>query len=339
MNQRVGVQAKEYLDSLAAPPAVDEGELLIVTGDGKGVPLVKADLALVPIFDPDERRGNLRMATLGCIYSVDRFVRTSDEILAALSREKHDRADQRSRPQPIAKQLVARFARERDLGDGVESISRQVEAFAWVGGRVRDRWKPDQPLIVLLDGAPSQWETVRGCLDAEASMRAVEILDLIHVSQYIWRAAKVFHPHREHQETIARERLDRILHGEVTGVITGLRSLATRRRQKGSALGEITTVCGYLENNRHRMKYDEYLAAGYPIATGVIEGACRHLVKDRMERSGMRWTVQGAQPMLNIRAVHQSPDRPHFYRTRIQKELVSLYQHKSLVQSYQPCHT
>ncbi|MCY2978239.1 MAG: hypothetical protein NTU79_06190 [Planctomycetota bacterium] len=70
---------------------------------------------------------------------------------------------------------------------------------------------------------------------------------------------------------------------------------------------------------------------------GVIEGACRHLVKDRMERSGMRWTVNGAQPMLNIRAIHQSPDRSHFYQTRIQQELDSLYPHKSLILNYQPC--
>ena len=337
MNQRVGLQAEEYLDSLVAPPAADEGDLLIVTGDGKGVPLVKADLALVPIFDPDERRGNRRMATLGCVYSVDRFVRTSDEILAGLFREKNERVDERSRPKPIAKQLVARFSRERDLGDGVESISGQVEAFVWTSERVRDRLKPGQPLIVLLDGAPSQWDTIHDCLDSEVSERAVEILDLIHVSQYIWRAAKVFHPHREHQEAFARERLDRILHGDAASVITGIRSMATRRRLKGLSLTEITKVCGYLENNKHRMKYNEYLAAGYPIATGVIEGACRHLVKDRMERSGMRWTIKGAQPMLNIRAIHQSQDRSNFYQTRIQKELDALYPHKSLILNYQPC--
>ena len=65
-------------------------------------------------------------------------------------------------------------------------------------------------------------------------------------------------------------------------------------------------MCGYFDAHLNRMKYDEYLAAGYPIATGVIEGACRHLVKDRMERSGMQWTLTGAQAMLNLRALRQS---------------------------------
>ena len=82
--------------------------------------------------------------------------------------------------------------------------------------------------------------------------------------------------------------------------------MATMKKLKGKAATEIQTVCGYFTNNAGRMKYDEYLKAGCPIATGVIEGACRHLVKDRMERSGMRWTVAGAQPMPRLTLRHAS---------------------------------
>lgn len=337
INQRVGWQAEEYLDNLVAPPSEQEGALMIITGDGKGVPLVKPDLASVPIFDPDERRGNRRMATLGCVYSIDPYVRTSDEILSALFRDKDEKPDASHRPKPVTKQLTARFARERDLGEGLEPVSGQIEAFSWASQRVRDRLKPTMPLIVLMDGAPSQWDAVHACLDPDISARAIEILDVIHVSQYVWRAAKVFHSHREQQEAFARERLDRILRGDVASVIAGLRRMATRRKLKGKVLSEITTVCGYFENNADRMKYQEYLSGGYPIATGVIEGACRHLVKDRMERSGMRWSINGAQPMLHIRAIHQSQNRSHFYTTRIESELKSLYPHKSLVKNYNPC--
>lgn len=82
--------------------------------------------------------------------------------------------------------------------------------------------------------------------------------------------------------------------------------MATDRGLRGHPRKEIDTVCGYFETHLKRMNYDQYLAAGYPIATGVIEGACRHLVKDRLERSGMRWTLDGAQAMLNLRALRQS---------------------------------
>ena len=237
----------------------------------------------------------------------------------------------------MTKQLTARFACERDLGEGPQMISGQIEAFGWASQRVRDRLQPEQPLIVLMDGAPSQWDAVHASLDPDVSARVLEILDILHVSQYVWRAAKVFHSHREHQEAFARGRLERILSGHVHSVTTGLRRMATMKKLKGRAAAEIQTVCRYFTNNAGRMKYDEYLKAGYPISTGVIEGGCRHLVKDRTERSGMRWTVDGAQPMLHIRAIHQSPDRNDFYKVRITTEQNSIHQHKSLINDYKPC--
>src|SRR5262249_57357165 len=84
------------------------------------------------------------------------------------------------------------------------------------------------------------------------------------------------------------------------------RQMATKRGLTGQKRREITVVCGYFENNVHRMCYDEYLRQGYPIATGLIEVPCRQLVKERLERSGMRWRLDGAQAMLNVRAVWQS---------------------------------
>jgi hypothetical protein len=75
------------------------------------------------------------------------------------------------------------------------------------------------------------------------------------------------------------------------------------------------------------MAYHEYLAAGYPIASGVIEGACRHVVKDRMERSGMRWVLQGAHAMLGLRSIQASGLWEDFMRFRITAECKRLYPH------------
>lgn len=337
INRRVGHQAEQYLDELAAPPVDSEGELMVLTGDGKGVPLVKPDLASVPIFDPDERRGNRRMATLAAVYTVDRFVRKADDILAALFRDPGDDSDRPPRPRLNEKQLTARFARERDFGDETQYVSGPIEAFSWASRRITERLQPAQSLVALMDGAPSQWDAVHACLDPDVAERVVEILDIIHVSQYVWRAAKVFHSHREHQEAFARERLRRILCGELDGVISGLRRMATIRKLNNTQRSEIETVCGYFNNNASRMRYDEYLSHGYPIATGVIEGACRHLVKDRMERSGMRWSLPGAQAMLHVRAIHQSTNLIDFHATRIRHEQTHLHPHRSLVAQYNPC--
>ena len=331
INRRVGLQAEAYLDDLAAPPAKDEGELLVLTGDGKGVPLIQADAKRVPMFDGELRRGNRRMATLAGVYTVDRFERSKEDVLAALFRERDgSRPDRPKRPEPIAKQLTARFATERDLGEGPQMVSGTLEAFSWAARRVADRHRPGQPVICLMDGQPSLWDAVDAALDPELSESKIEILDLLHAAKSVWDAAKAFHSHREHQEAFARERLDRLLSGEVQGVITGLRRMATTRRLRGEQRKTIEGVCRCFQNNQHRMRYDESLRQGYPIATGVIEGACRHLVKDRMERSGMRWSLPGARSMLHVRCVHQSPDHGDFYKTRIDQEQATLHPHKSL---------
>ena len=95
-------------------------------------------------------------------------------------------------------------------------------------------------------------------------------------------------------------------------------------------------VCGYFEKNAARMRYDEYLREGYPIASGVIEGACRHFVKDRMERSGMRWCLAGAQAMLNVRAIYLSSYWDDFQTWRIAQEQKHMHPHRNLIQNYSP---
>ena len=81
------------------------------------------------------------------------------------------------------------------------------------------------------------------------------------------------------------------------------------------------------------MHYDQYLQAGYPIATGVIEGACRHVIKDRMERAGMRWKVPGAQAMLHLRAISASGDWESFQQFRVNSENQRLYPNKRAIES------
>ena len=97
------------------------------------------------------------------------------------------------------------------------------------------------------------------------------------------------------------------------------------RKLKGANKNTLRVLTNFLEENLHRMRYDEYLAAGYPIASGVIEGACRHIVKDRMERTGMRWKIPGAQAVLELRTIHINGDWVSFQNFRIQSENKRLY--------------
>jgi hypothetical protein len=320
VNQQMGVEAGEFLDSLVAPPAAEEGELLVVTADGKGVPMVQADALRLRCFEERPLRpGNRRMATLASVYSVDRFVRTPEQIVAALFRDVRDEplpADA-VRPEPCHKRVVARFPRVFEEIDETQPIPGAIIALSWAAREVEQRRRPGQLLVRLLDGQTSLWDAADACLVDDAEDERCDILDIVHVAGYVWRAAKAFHSHREPQEAFVRGRLLRILQGDVWGVIRGLRRMATQRRLSGTARQEVDTVCGYFTTHAPRMQYDRYLAAGCPIATGVIEGACRHLVKDRMERSGMRWTQHHAQAMLDVRAVHQSSYWDAFHQQRI----------------------
>ena len=131
INHRLGNQAEAYLDEqLSIPPASEEGELLVLTGDGKGVPLVRQDAQNVPITgDAPVRPGNRRMATLAGVYSVDRSPRTPEEVLAALFRDS-DRSKKPARPRAQHKQIVARFSKDYDNGAGeTVQVNGQFEAF------------------------------------------------------------------------------------------------------------------------------------------------------------------------------------------------------------------
>jgi hypothetical protein len=339
VNRAMGAQADRFLEQLPTPPRVEEGAVLVSTADNKGVPLVREDAEQVPVFEQKERPGNRRMATLGCVYSVDRHVRTPEQIVAALFRD--DTVPQPSdRPQACHKHYRAYFA---DPGqNGQDAVPSAYRTWTWLAEEVRARGHPGQPIIRLMDGQQSLWDASDMCLEdllaqreAAGAAALVDILDVVHVSGYVWKAAKAFYGHKEQQEAFVQDRLLRILRGDVLGVILGMRRMASQRGLKGAALKAVTTTCNYFENNAHRMHYDEYLAAGYPIASGVIEGACRHVIKDRMEHGGMRWTLAGAQAMLDVRCVSASSEWDHFGQWRQAEEAKRVHRHRALVANYQ----
>ena len=335
VNAQMGQDAECFLSDLPTPPAKEEGEVLVLSNDGKGVPLVREDAAKVPAFETANKRpGNRRMASVASVYSVDRFQRTPADVVAALFRD--DRPtdeDLPKRPRPKFKHTTAHFAKQYPDGDQVLTVSATHEAFGWAAGELERRHQAGQPLVLLMDGQHSLWDTAG--LHGFAGT-PIEILDIVHVSSYVWSAAKLLQTERPKQLAFTRHRLTRILEGDVAEVVRGLRATLTRRKLRGEPRKQLQGICNYLAAHATRMRYDEYLSAGYPIASGVIEGACRHLVKDRMERSGMRWTLEGARNMLNVRAAFQSSYWDQLQRNRITSEQLVLHPHRDLLSDYTP---
>ena len=147
------------------------------------------------------------------------------------------------------------------------------------------------------------------------------ILDLLHVLEKLWKAAYVFHAEgSEEAADWVHMRALKILYGEVSQVVKGLRQTVTKRRLRGERRKTLVAVARYLYRNRTRMRYDEYLAAGLPIASGAVEGACKNLIKDRMERSGMRWKEDSAEAMLKLRAAYLSGDLAAYWAFHVKED-------------------
>ena len=321
MNRKMSESVADFRASLPAPARKDEGAILVATADNKGVPLRRPayQLPAGARRKKGEKANKKQMAAVGCVYTVDPKVRTAEDVVAALFREHSPRRS--DDPEPVAQQkrIWSSLSGERDG----RFCQAEEDVFSWMADEVGSRRRRGQKIVCLMDGQPSLWAARKTYLSGD---NVVEILDLLHVTPRLWEAAYLFH--REGSEEAAsfvRQRLLRVLRGEAGYVIGGLRQMGTKRGLRGHRLAKLTTVCNYLSKNMARMRYDEYLAAGYPIASGVIEGACRYVVKDRMERAGMRWTVEGAQAMLALRTTFINGQWKAFQKYRIRQERQKLY--------------
>ena len=330
MNLKMAQSVRGFRESRPAPAPESEGALCVVSADGKGIPIRRRS-AEVPIeaHDRDQRPkpNRKKMAVVGVVYTIDPFVRRPKEIVDSLFRDPDDEPLSVKRPEPQHKRLWASLPQNQD-GD---LISATDETFGWLTEEVARR-NPEshKPTVLLMDGQKSLWEAGQRELPSD---NRIEILDLLHATPRIWEAAGLFYDRDSDQAwEFVYDRVLRMLRGEVRSVIAGLRQMGTKRKLRGKKREKLAKLCGYLQNNAHRMRYDEYLAAGYPIASGVIEGACRHVVKDRMERSGMRWTLESAQAMLDVRSTYINGDWDAFMAYRIEKETQRLYPHRELVE-------
>jgi len=319
MNRELAKFAAPFRQEQPRPPAKEEGPILVVTADGKGVPM-RRPVAPQPRSHyrrtKGEKANKKQMSYVGAVYSIARFERTADEVIDEVLRK--ERAQKRPRPQH--KRVWAEMTRviDDEVSNGRERLFRQLDdevIYRNRGGR--------KPMVCLLDGERALWDQYEKCFP-----EAEGILDLFHVLERLWLAAHCFHREKSTDaEQFVTDRLRLLLEGRVASLITDLRQLRANTALTAAKRRTLTKVIGYLNNNRAHMKYDQYLAAGYPIGSGVAEGACRHLVKDRMEQTGMRWTVDGAQALLSVRAIYLNGDWDAFLKHRVQQEQTELYHH------------
>ena len=303
-------------DQPAGDPRAPTDDLLVISSDGKGVVMHRQDLRpatrkasedkrskLATRLSKGEKRNRKRIATVAAVYSVARHVRTPEQMLAVLARAEEAEQQPSPRPRPQHKRVWASLQQE----------PREVlqEAFREAVSRDRQRTRT---WVAVVDGNETQLRLLAE-LAAHHGVQLTIVLDLFHVLGYLWKAGHaVAVEGSKVLEQWVLQRLGRVLQGRARWVAAGIRRSATKRHLSARQREPLDRCANYLLKYQRYLAYDQYLADGLPIGSGVIEGACRHLVKDRLARTGARWRLRGAEAVLRLRALRSSGDFDEYWK-------------------------
>lgn len=326
--EKLGSYVEDFNDQREAVGLEDEGEILVALADGKGVPSRSSfeqrahDELGIPLkhrpkpqkdYPKSKHRHVLgdhksQRATAGAFYSIPTNVRTPQDVL-----------DGQSQVAIANKRL---WAEMNVIGEG-EEVSRGVQrVFESLAAEYAQRDpQGKKTLVCLMDGDRHLWS-----LQQEYLPGAIAILDLYHVMEYLWLAAHCFHREAslEAERWVGRQ-LRMLLENKVDSVRGLLMRAINKKPRNKTKLKHLHRVYNYFSTHRERMRYGDYIAAGYPIGSGVIEGACKHVIGDRMCCTGMRWDFEGAQPMLDLRVTKLNNEWEEFVAYRIRTEQERLY--------------
>ncbi len=323
--------AKRQVEELAARSATDvdafyaaverepaaEDDVLVLSVDGKGIVMrpdslrpatekaaAEATTKLETRLSKGEKRNRKRLAEVGAVYDLSPVPRSPADVMAS-----GHGGDAAPAPRAKAKWVTASVAE-----DAAEVVARVFDEAERRDPRHERRW------VALVDGNNHQID----CLEAQAETRKVSVaivVDLIHVLEYLWGAVWCFFAEGDPTaEAWVADRAMAVLDGKACDVASGIRRRATMAGLAAQKRKKADDCARYLTNKASYLDYPEALAAGWPIATGVIEGACRHLVKDRMDITGARWSVAGAEAVLKLRAVRCNGDFDDYWRWHLDQE-------------------
>ncbi len=299
-----------YAERAQAAVKPGRGEILVGAIDCKGIPMVKPERALrVVRRGKGEKANKKRMATVAAVHSQAPVIRTPKDVLDSLFAA-GERPERPKRTPPQHKRVWASLIDDKDtfIADVKAEMTRRDPHH-------RRTW------VIVTDGERAlQHRVIANFTDVTL------VLDLLHVLDKLWACGHALYREGSREaEDFVYQRTERILCGMASQVVKGLRQIVTKRRLTGNKAKTLLNAASYIYRNRDRMRYDLYLANGWPIASGSVEGACKNLIRDRFERSGMRWTPETAEALLRIRAVYLSGDLDAYWEFHIKRDQQRLY--------------
>jgi hypothetical protein len=262
-----------------------------------------------------EKANRKRMATLACVYDAEPAERRPHDVISPPGGRTGDRTP-RPGPKATAKWLCGSVSEDAD-----EVVTRAFDEAQSRDPAYQRDW------IVLVDGARHQLEL----LQTEAARRGIDIhivLDFVHVLEKLWAAARCFHTATDPAaEDWVAVKAARILTGAAATTAHDLRAEADERHLTEDERTAVDKAADYLDGYQDFLLYDQALKAGWPIGSGVIEGAARHLVADRLDITGSRWSVSGAEALLLLRAVISNHDFDAYWQHHLNAERQRVHPH------------
>jgi hypothetical protein len=319
---QAAVDVEEFYASRARTQA-DDGEVLVISADGKGIVMRPDSLRpataraaattstkLQCRLSKGEKRNRKRLAEVGAVYDLTPVARGPADVMASKN-------GQLPLPAPQAK---AKWVTASVVEDATMVIADVFDEAERRDPRHCRRW------VALVDGNNHQIHRI----EAEANARGANVtivVDLIHVLEYLWGAGWCFFAEGDQSaEAWVHERALAVLEGNARQVAAGIRRRATPTRLSKTKRIKADACATYLTNKAAYLDYPTALAQGWPIASGVIEGTCRFLVADRMDITGARWSVKGAEAVLKLRAIRANDDFADYWKFHLTRERQRVHQ-------------
>jgi hypothetical protein len=321
--QELVVRAAQDVDAfykarpLPANDTLSDEHLMLLSSDAAAIRMIPEGLrdatrqaAEEASLEPDNVRGDptatapakphqTRRAVVTAVWEQERHERTPGDIVSNLQRSATDPAIRKKArgPRPQNKRVTASVEQDQR--------SRTIEMFDEADRRDPER---KRETVILVDGDEHQTDTIR--TEARRRGRSFTIvLDLLHAMHYLWVAAHaIIGSDKNRVHDLVTHWTIMLLTGNPSHVVAAIRSTATRAMLQGAARQAVDGAADYLLKRTPYLRYSDFIARGFPIATGVIEGACRYIVRDRMDITGARWNLQSAEAVLKLRAVRASSD-------------------------------
>ena len=308
MMQDCSLNADDFRNQQPAPESGNDKKILVVSFDGKGVPMRKEHLAEKKTrLGRGEKNQKKKIGSVSAVYTIDKNVRNVKDIL-----EKPKDGEKKSSPRPCGKKIGARLGDKSEKEDYIKNIRKDADK--------RDP-EADKTKVFLCDGERFYWR-----MKDKYFKDYVGVLDLYHVMEKLWDLSHCFHPEESHEaKELVTLCLEMLLGGNILGCVEFMKGSSRNKKLSKSRKKTINGVIKYFERNAKNMQYERYLAMGIPIGSGNVEAACKNLVKDRMEGCGMRWCKNGADAMLALRAISLNNDLAQYFEYHIEMEKKRIY--------------